>query len=665
MSTTRRIGVFGLSIEDVASRLSDRLSDKDPHISLIADVNEVSVLLTADNSAAVTALDELTDYVRDRLGIFVYGVDVPDLQHRVVALLLEKGKKIATAESCTAGILSGKLTEVSGVSAVFECGVASYSKEIKHSVLGVPSELLENHGAVSEEVAAAMATGVRRISDASFGIGITGVAGPSESEGKPVGTVYISLADEKRVWVKKIEHQHADREAVRLFAVMTALDLARRYLEALPGVMAGVKLLTPPSSETMVFPVGKVKKRSFFSPLFPSRSQGRAAVFRAIAIWLFLLCFLAGSAYCVYRFVYRPLHNEQIYDRLESVYYAGLAETSTVIDTSLYPEGMLSRFYALYDQNQDIRGWIKIDDTTISYPVMDSRHSTYYASHDFDLQVSEYGVPYFDSSADFSGVDCVNRALTVYGNQVGKDQMFSPLLSYVEAAFYANHEYLSLNTLYSENRYQVCAVFEADSADNNKDFNYTVVPDEKTAFQTYVSELEARSFYKLPQKLRLNDELLFLSVDAPIEDFSTRRIVVVAKKLAVGAPEPAFKVEQNESVKLPHSDEHTAVTTPHFTTKPAATTAHTSEGTTTTTVRSSDTPAPPPTTKPAAKPTVKPTTEVTTKPTTSPTTAPTAKPTTAPTTVPTTAPTTAATTEPTVLPTVESTVSPLLSEGTE
>ena len=142
--------------------------------------------------------------IRKRLGAAVYGVDSGSLQKAVVTLLKEKGKKIATAESCTAGMLSGRLTEVSGVSSVFECGIAAYSKEIKHNVLGVPESLLEEHGAVSPEVACAMAMGVRRVSGAKLGVGITGVAGPEPSEDKPVGTVYIALADEKRVWVKQI-----------------------------------------------------------------------------------------------------------------------------------------------------------------------------------------------------------------------------------------------------------------------------------------------------------------------------------------------------------------------------------------------------------------------------------------------------------------------------
>ncbi len=556
MTVTRRLGVFGLPIEDVAARLSDHLTKDNPRLSLESGNNEVSVLLSVEADSpetAAPALEKATAFVRDRLGVFVYGEDVLDLQHRVVSLLLEKNKKIATAESCTAGILSGKLTEVGGVSAVFECGVASYSNEIKHSVLGVPTELMDTYGAVSEQVAAAMATGVRRLSGADFGIGITGVAGPTESEGKPVGTVFIALADEKRVWVKKIEHQNANREEVRLFAVMTSLDLARRYLEALPAVMAGALSLEKPSSETMPFPVGRVKKLHFWSPLFPSKSQGKAALFRALALWLLIAVTVCGIAFSLYYFIYRPYRNEQIYDRLESVYYAGLADTSTVVDTSMYPEGMLSRFFTLYDQNTDIRGWIKIDDTPVSYPVMDSRHSTYYATHDFLRAPSDYGVPYFAPSADFSSATAAqnNRVLTIYGNQAGVDHMFSPLLGYADSAFFAAHEYLSLNTLYSEQRYRVIAVFAADSSNNNAEFPYDTPLKTAKDRAAFYKEIESRSFYKLPVTLTDQSNLLLLSVDAPDSEFQSRRLVIVAEQLAQGSPEPAFKVTGNDQIRLP------------------------------------------------------------------------------------------------------------------
>ena len=650
MTVTRRLGVFGLSLSDVASRLSERLTADNPRLSLTADENEVTVLVSADADSpeiAAASLDEATAFVRDRLGIFVYGEDTPDLQHRVVSLLLEKNKKIATAESCTAGLLSGALTEVGGASAVFDCGIVSYSNDIKHSVLGVPQELLDTHGAVSEEVAAAMATGVRRLSGADFGIGITGVAGPGPSEGIPAGTVFVSLADEKRVWVKKIEYPDASREEVRLFAVKTALDLARRYLEAFPGVMAGAFSLEKPSSETIPFPAGRVKKLHFWSPLFPSKSQGKAAAFRATALWLLIAVTLAVAVFSLYYFIYRPLHNEQIYDRLETVYYAGLTETSVVVDTSSYPDGMLSRFYALYDQNPDIRGWLKIDGTAISYPVMDSRHSDYYATHDFEGASSAYGVPYFDSSADFSSAKAAEaaRTLTIYGgSREGDAQMLSPLWRYTDKAFFAAHEYLTLNTLYAEHRYRVVAVFTADNADTAADFPCDDPPADKTGYTAFLKELESRSLYTLPFSLTADSHLLFLSVEAPDEGHPARRLVVAAEQLASGASERTYKIEDNPTASLPvvSGDDASDPAVSSVSAVPVTTTKPTAHSTT----RRNDTPAAVTTARPVTPTTRKPTT---TAPTT--TRKPTEKITTAPTVPTTVVPTSAPSAEPTVFTT--------------
>ena len=118
-----------------------------------------------------------------------------DLPQLLVKELTEKNLKIATAESCTGGLISKMITDVSGASAVFDCGVCSYANEIKEKVLGVKGEDLRNFGAVSEKVAMQMAEGVRKLSGADIGISTTGIAGPTGgSELKPVGTVYIGVS---------------------------------------------------------------------------------------------------------------------------------------------------------------------------------------------------------------------------------------------------------------------------------------------------------------------------------------------------------------------------------------------------------------------------------------------------------------------------------------
>lgn len=148
------------------------------------------------------------------------------LAERLIRLLDEKSLKIATAESCTGGLLSAYLTSVPGVSSVFELGITSYSCRIKHNVLGVESETLEHCGAISQDTAAQMAENIKRISGADIGISVTGAAGPDGSEGHAPGLVYIAASFSGNTRIKKLDIEPLGREHVRGQAVKEVLKLA-------------------------------------------------------------------------------------------------------------------------------------------------------------------------------------------------------------------------------------------------------------------------------------------------------------------------------------------------------------------------------------------------------------------------------------------------------
>ena len=138
---------------------------------------------------------------------------------------------IVTAESCTGGLIAALLTEIPGSSDVVERGFVTYSNEAKTRMLGVPAAMIEEHGAVSEPVACAMATGVRKLAGSTFGIGVTGIAGPGGgSEEKPVGLVYIAMADEDNVTARKFIFP-GDRQFIRTLSVNAALDMVRRRIK--------------------------------------------------------------------------------------------------------------------------------------------------------------------------------------------------------------------------------------------------------------------------------------------------------------------------------------------------------------------------------------------------------------------------------------------------
>ncbi|MBQ5798773.1 MAG: competence/damage-inducible protein A [Clostridia bacterium] len=238
------VHIFGEMESAIEGKIKEHTEKKNPTTAPYAKDGEIALRITAkaeSESKADRMCVPTINAIKDILGDSVYDVDSKGLNYKVVELLKQKGLKIATAESCTAGLLSALITEVPGSSAVFDFGVSAYANHIKTSALGVPASIIEKYGAVSEHTASYMALGVRKLSGADIGVGITGVAGPESSENKPVGLVYIAIADKGNVWVRRVMlgHGKAERDKVRLNSAKTALDLVRRYLCSLPETMEG------------------------------------------------------------------------------------------------------------------------------------------------------------------------------------------------------------------------------------------------------------------------------------------------------------------------------------------------------------------------------------------------------------------------------------------
>ena len=231
---SRNIRIFGVGESAAAELCGDLLNGSNPTVATYAKTGEVDIRVTASAENYVVAKEICNPVIEKLTEIFgnhVYGVDVESLQQKVVETLKAQNLKLATAESCTAGMLSERITEIPGASEVFEMGVTAYANYVKVQALGVDPEIIEKKGAVSDDVAAQMAMGIRAMCGADIGVGITGVAGPGQSEGKPSGLVYVAVADSKNVYVRKIVSRGTDRDTTRILATSTALDMVRRYLE--------------------------------------------------------------------------------------------------------------------------------------------------------------------------------------------------------------------------------------------------------------------------------------------------------------------------------------------------------------------------------------------------------------------------------------------------
>jgi nicotinamide-nucleotide amidase len=212
----------------------------DVETTILAGQGEIQIhprMWSADAEAAGRTLDELTAKIEAALGQHIFSSHGEQFESVVAASLLANHATIATAESCTGGLVAERLTRVPGSSAYFLGGVVCYSDESKKAFAGVPENVIKTHGAVSSEVAIALADGIRRRSGATLGVGITGIAGPSGgTPEKPVGTVHIALASEKQERESRFLFL-GDRERVRWQASQVALDWVRRHF--LPGARGG------------------------------------------------------------------------------------------------------------------------------------------------------------------------------------------------------------------------------------------------------------------------------------------------------------------------------------------------------------------------------------------------------------------------------------------
>ncbi len=199
---TRMLRTTDIGESDLAQQLEDILADQsDPALALYASPGEVRIRMhtkAPSQQEANKKLGDLENSIRQRLGEHVYGTDDETMEVAVGRVLVAAGATLAVAESCTGGLIASRITDVSGSSRYFQGAYVTYSNELKQQLLGVPAEVIQQHGAVSEECAQAMAEGARQGSGADYALAVTGVAGPDGGTSqKPVGRVYIAVADEQ------------------------------------------------------------------------------------------------------------------------------------------------------------------------------------------------------------------------------------------------------------------------------------------------------------------------------------------------------------------------------------------------------------------------------------------------------------------------------------
>ncbi len=232
----RTIRTFGVPESQLFEKLSPIAElEKFGKIAFLPNYSAVDIRISVydhDPASAEQRLRAAEEYILARAGQNIYGFDDDTMEAVIGRLLVEKKATLAVAESCTGGLIAHRITNISGSSQYFDRGIVTYSNAAKTQHLGVSEEILQQHGAVSEECAKAMAAGVRRISGATYGLATTGVAGPTGgSEEKPVGLVWIGVATPERVFAQKFLFSK-DRQVNKERFSQMALNLLFRELKS-------------------------------------------------------------------------------------------------------------------------------------------------------------------------------------------------------------------------------------------------------------------------------------------------------------------------------------------------------------------------------------------------------------------------------------------------
>jgi len=565
-SVTKTVNVFGMTESLIASALDDMISKPSPYIATYAEGGKIDICVSAkgdDVNTLQREVDQAVEEIKRRLGDSVYGVDAPSVQHAVVSQLVARKITIATAESCTGGLLSKKITDISGSSLCFGFGVTSYSEDMKNAVLGVSESTLEEFGAVSAETACQMAVGAMNCANSDMGVSITGYAGPAVSLGEPVGLVFISVCNRETVWVKRFElasSGNETRDQIRELATLHAFDMIRRVLngaaifncqripiseisnsdegrDALRGKLlfrAAEPKETEPQQLEYVPMEGvsgiKAKLGKFAYDLLPNKHDATGEKVRK-SVFLTASVALIVSVCYILNFFLGIQQNKNMYNDLEKL------KTEKPDATISYPEGYLEQFGLLYQENEDIAGWVEIEGTQLNYPVVQGDDNSYYLTHNFYKKKERHGVPFMDYR---NGIDELDFNTVLHGHNMKSDnQMFSELANYYKGGqaltYYRKHPLISFDTVYQQSEWKVFAVFSCSvNTSSDKFFGYydmlNMASNEE--FEAFIEEVRSRSIFNIPVDVQPTDNILTLSTC--YYEYDDQRLVVMARKVRSG-----------------------------------------------------------------------------------------------------------------------------------
>jgi len=478
----------------------------------------------------------------------------------VVKLFLDKRITIATAESCTGGLLSELITSVPGASQIFEIGVCTYSNKIKHEYLGVPKALFKQYGAVSRQVALAMVDGLQKQSGADICISVTGIAGPGGgSPEKPVGTVFVGISCGRKRIVKLLklwELEDKSRDNIRMNVAYRVFDFLGQMVAAMPDNLPESRV--PESSGRIV------AKR-----LLPWKGDEPSQIVRKIVFLLSVVIFTI-CLFLIVDYYWGNYKNKKLNDNLREI--VSEAETvPTVAPPTEYVAETTEKVWELKEKaeklleiNKDVVGYINIPDTEISYPVLQRRTddgTNYYIDRNINGEKADAGSifmdnrNYFDYVVDGTKAFANSQNLLIYGHEMKDGSMFGTLKYYKDMdGYYSDHPIIELDSNYESYKYKIFAYFMVDAEDTTEtqfDCWNTLNFESEEQFYEYVNNAKRRSFDFNDVDVRYGDQLLTLQTCHSM--FPTARFYVMARLVRDGEDpyEGTDNVRENDNILWP------------------------------------------------------------------------------------------------------------------
>ncbi len=526
--------IFGVGESDLETRVRKLLDNDNPSAALYAQPGEIHIRITAlagNEEHAQIMCEDYADLFKKLLGDIVYSENDDDLETTVVQLLQMERATVATAESCTGGLLSQRITSVPGASNVFEYGLTSYADNVKHDELKVRKKTLKRYGAVSSQVAAEMAFGAAKQGGAEYGVGITGIAGPDGGTAeKPVGLVYIAVAKGRDVYVRRIHALRRSRELVRLMATQNALDMLRRLLLGHP---------LPSARRFGKNQIADVERKG--KP--QRRFGGVKRFFTALLIILLILALATGGLY-----IYNNLFSDSPI-KLPSA--LGLQYGSTA-----YTKAAFGAVTSAQRQRAAVDGLITLPDADIEYLVAQTNRPQQQLIRPTATGVGETA----QRSPQASPKKKASHTLLT------ADGLFKPLLHYTELS---EKDTLSTFTYFTKDDalvYEVVAVYYFDSDEKQPDnFNPAVVDlTSYTDFLTFVVGSGARNLLDRAADAEPADS--YLTLCTADEGNPAHRLYVCGKRVQAQAVAERHTVSYAAAPVMPaaYYSANPDETPPHF-----------------------------------------------------------------------------------------------------